>query len=68
MVDVTLLETLELLTSAEQKAMLAVAEFLKRRRADGTDAHSATEALLAELPAGEPSFSTPDVSCVRILR
>jgi hypothetical protein len=59
-VDVALLETLELLTAAEQRAMLAVAEFLQSRRADGADALVDTEALLAELPAGEPRFSEPD--------
>lgn len=60
MVDVALLETLELLTPAEQRAMLAVAEFLKSRRTDGADALVDTEALLAELPSREPRFSAPD--------
>ena len=60
MVDTTLLETLELLSPADQKAILAVAEYLKNRRTDGTDARGLTEALLAELPAGEPRFNGPD--------
>jgi hypothetical protein len=60
MVDMALLETLELLTPAEQKAILAIAEYLKNRRADGADARVLTEALLAELPTGEPRFSSPD--------
>jgi hypothetical protein len=60
MVDVALLETLELLTPGEQKAILAVAEFLKSRREDEASAGALTEALLAELPAGEPRFNTPD--------
>lgn len=57
MVDATLLETLELLTPPEQKALLAVAEFLKSRREDDTNAQALAEALLAE---GEPGFQTPD--------
>jgi hypothetical protein len=60
MLDVALVETLELLTPVEQRAILAVAEFLKRWRADGADARVLIEALLAELPAGEPHFNTPD--------
>ncbi len=60
MVDTALLETLELLTPVEQKAMLVIAEYLKSQRADGVDARVRTEALLAELPAGAPRFSTPD--------
>lgn len=54
-----LVETLELLTPAEQRAILAVAEFLKSRRADGADARVLIEALLAELPAGEPASTHP---------
>ena len=60
MVDTALLETLELLTPIEQKAILAIAEYLKGRRADGANARVLTEALLAELPAGDPRFNTPD--------
>ena len=60
MVDTALLETLELLSPAEQQAILAVAEYLKNRRTDGADARAITEALLAELPAGAPQFDAPD--------
>lgn len=60
MVNVALLETLELLAPDEQTALLAVAEFLRSRRGDQTSAQALTEALLAELPAGEPRFNTPD--------
>lgn len=60
MVDRALLETLELLTPAEQKAILAVAEYLKDRRADGANPRQVTEALLAELPTGEPRFTKSD--------
>ena len=59
MVDTALLETLELLTPVEQKAILTIAEYLKSWRADGADAPGLTEALLAELPQGEPHFSSP---------
>ena len=38
MVDTALLETLEELSPVEQRALLAVAEYLKNRRADGVDA------------------------------
>lgn len=55
--EATLLETLELLSPAEQKAVLALAEYLKNRRAEGLEV---AEALLAELPAGEPRFSAAD--------
>ena len=37
MVDTALLETLELLSPAEQQAILAVAEYLKNRRTDGAE-------------------------------
>ena len=60
MVDTALLETLELLSPAEQQAILAVAEYLKKRRGDGADARAITEALLAEFPAGCPRFDTAD--------
>ncbi len=60
MVDTALLETLELLTPVEQKAILAIAEYLKSRRAGGAKAQVLTEALLAELPTAEPRFNTPD--------
>ena len=56
MVDTALLQTLELLTPVEQKAILAIAEYLKSRRADAPNLQVLTEALLAELPAGD----TPD--------
>jgi len=60
MVDVALLETLELLTVGEQKAILAVAEFLKSRRNEEGSAQLLADAILAELPADEPRFNTPD--------
>ena len=60
MVDLALLETLELLTPGEQKALLAVAEFLKSRREDDSNSQVLTEALLAELPVHAPRFNTPD--------
>lgn len=61
MVDSALLETLERLTPAEQKAILAVAEYLKNRRGEGVDPQAAADALLAEFPAGEqPGFTTSD--------
>lgn len=60
MVDVALLETLEVLTPSEQKAILAFAEFLKSRRGDEASAEVLTQTLLEELPAGEPQFSIPD--------
>ena len=55
-----LLETLELLTPGEQEAILAFAEFIKSRRDNEDSARALTEALLADLPAGKPRFSTPD--------
>ncbi len=60
MVDTALLETLELLSPAEQKAVLAVAEYLKNRRQDGMDAGGLAEALLAEFQTGEPRFRVTD--------
>jgi hypothetical protein len=60
MVDLALLETLELLTASEQKAILAVAEFLKSRREEEASSQVLTEALLAELPSHEPRFRTSD--------
>jgi hypothetical protein len=61
MVDSALLETLERLTPAEQKAILAVAEYLKNRRVEGADPETVADALLAELPTGEqPTFTTSD--------
>jgi hypothetical protein len=60
MVDAALLETLELLTPGEQKAILAVAEFLKNTRGNQPDSRELSEALIAELPASEPQFATPD--------
>ena len=59
MADVALLETLELLTPSEQKAILAVAEYLKNRRI-GAEPDHVSEALLAELHVGEPRFTTMD--------
>ena len=53
MVDSALLEALELLTPAEQKAILAIAEYLKSRRAEAGETRVLPEALLAELPTGE---------------
>ena len=58
--DTALLETLELLTPAEQKVIPAIAEYLKSRRAEAAEARVLTEALLAEIPGGEPRFATPD--------
>ena len=60
MVDTALLETLELLTPVEQKAILAIAEYLKSRRAEEPNLQVRIEALLAELPAGVPRFDTSD--------
>ena len=60
MVDTALIETLELLTPVEQKAILTIAEYLKSQRASGVHASGLAEALLAELPNGEPHFSSPD--------
>lgn len=60
MVDVELLETLELLSLSEQKAILAFAEFLKSQRETGTSARELTEGVVAELPLGGPIFKTPD--------
>src|SRR6516225_6192603 len=60
MVDPSLQETLESLSPAEQKAILAVAEYLKRRRTGGQHPQQETEALIQELSIGEPIFATPD--------
>lgn len=60
MVDAALLETLELLTLGEQKAILAVAEFLKNRRGNQSNSSELTEALIVEMPTGEPQFAAPD--------
>lgn len=60
MLDSALLEALELLSPTEQKAILAVAEYLKGRRTEGAQPGTETEALLAELPKGQPRFTTPD--------
>ncbi len=60
MLDAALLEALELLTHSEGKVILAVAEYLKSRRAEGVDLEAATEAMLAELSQGEPHFTAPD--------
>ena len=60
MVDSALLETLELLTPHEQRAVLAIAEYLKNERARGVEPVLTTGALLAELPHTEPRFATPD--------
>ena len=54
------METLELLTPLEQKAMLAIAEYLKSQRAEGAEGRTHIEALLGELPAHGPRFSSPD--------
>lgn len=56
MVDTALLATLERLTPAEQKAVLAVAEFLKSHRA----AEDQSGALISELQSDGPEFATPD--------
>lgn len=58
--DSARLEALELLTPAEQKAILAIAEYLKSRRSEAGETRVLTEALLAELPTGELCFDTPD--------
>jgi len=60
MVDSELLAALELLTPAEQKALIAIADYLKARPNRGTDPRLETESLLAELPVCEPSFTVPD--------
>ena len=60
MVDTALLETLEELSPVEQQVLLAVAEYLKNRRADGADARAITEALLAELPGDATRFDASD--------
>lgn len=60
MLDSALLETLERLTPAEQKAILAVAEYLTTHRTEGVPPQTSIEALLAELPSGPPQFTTPD--------
>jgi hypothetical protein len=60
MLDSGLLESLELLTATEQKAIKVIAEYLLSQRAEGFQPESAAEALLAELPQGEPRFATPD--------
>jgi len=57
MVDTALLEALELLTPAEQKAVLAVAEYLKSQRLAGETTQDQAEALIAEMP---PHFTTTD--------
>ena len=60
MMNTALLETLESLTPAEQKALLAVAKLLKSHR-DGTPSSAEIgEALLAELPGDTLGFRTPD--------
>lgn len=58
--DTTLLETLELRTPDEQKAMLTLAEHLKIHRERDGEGRAFTEALIAELPITEPRFSSPD--------
>ncbi|MEP7354635.1 MAG: hypothetical protein ABI824_15515 [Acidobacteriota bacterium] len=60
MLDAALLETLESLTPGEQKAILAVAEYLTNRRIQGAGSNGESEALLEELHAGEPRFATRD--------
>lgn len=60
MVDTALLDILERLTPAEQLAIRAVAEYLTSHRAGGMSPGVAAEALLEELPKGEPRFTTPD--------
>ena len=39
---------------------ITIAEYLKSQRASGVHASGLAEALLAELPNGEPHFSSPD--------
>ena len=60
MLDTALVATLELLTSSEQKAILAVAEYLRSHRNSGTDPRQTAEAVLAELSSADPRFTTPD--------
>jgi hypothetical protein len=60
-VDSALLQALELLTSDEQEAVLAVAEYLKHQRGCGSEPSMAAAALLAELGNNGPSFATPDL-------
>lgn len=54
MLDGALIDTLERLSPAEQKAILTIAEYIERRRSSG----GVVESLLAEI--SEPRFSTPD--------
>jgi hypothetical protein len=56
MLDGALVDTLERLTPAEQKTILALADYIVLRRSAGEEATA--ESLLAELQ--EPRFSTPD--------
>jgi hypothetical protein len=60
MVDSALLQALELLTPDEQEAVLAVAEYLKNRRASAEAPSTPAAALLAELHTSEPHFATKD--------
>ncbi len=55
MLDNALVDTLERLTPSEQKAILAVAEYIERQRNAGSS--ETAESPLAELQ--EPRFTTP---------
>jgi hypothetical protein len=60
MVDSELLAALDLLTPGEQKALLAVAEYLKTRRDRDENEQTAMESIVAELAEGPPEFGSSD--------
>ena len=60
MVDTALLETLEELSPVEQQVLLAVAEYLKNRRADGVDA--------PRFDASDESLSPGRIAARRFMR
>jgi hypothetical protein len=68
MADTELMAALTKLTAEEQKALLAIAEYMKSHRSEGSDARSLAAELLAELLNGEPRFRGPDegLSAARI--
>jgi hypothetical protein len=59
MVDTALLDTLERLTPGEQKALLAVAEYIVGSR-NVSGAGALADAIIAEIPGNAPQFDTPD--------
>ena len=60
MVNAALLEILERLSADEQKAMLAVAEYVRLQSARGEKPERVAQALLSELKSEQPRFSTSD--------